>query len=291
MMSGKERILKLAASAALVALMMAACGPRGEKPGPEKAPPEPKGEAKAGPEKQVEVDPTLLAEGKDAWRGCAACHCATDSRIEEDIDWNLLNEVTTCIEGGKPAPRLRKAILAFLRHPDTLRPLLLGEDEVPVEGKGTGSVRAPATAGSAYLKADRASIKAGAPAMLRLYWGKTPDGKSLTLPSGEYKVINYWLYRKTGEGKERWMATATNVDGCVQLYVETGEEMPFEVNDVLYGDFSCEVTEEGYKLNFSIHDMGGNRITLSKNGRIVMPGFRVLGPEGRVIVEDTFNVL
>ena len=42
----------------------------------------------------------------------------------------------------------------------------------------------------------------------------------MVAPVGEYKVINYWFYRREGKnGEERWMVSGTNVHGCTTLNI------------------------------------------------------------------------
>lgn len=240
----------------------------------------------------VAADSLLLAEGKKAWRSCGTCHCTTDPRIKEDEDWVLLNEETTCIEAGKPAPRVRESVIAYLRHPETLRPDLIDQDYEPDKGKETGQVLVSAMAGSAHVKAGRDSIRKGSPSMIRLYWRETEEEKSMVMPAGEYVVINYWLYCRGGKGgEERWMVTGTNVDGCTELNIDPGEEAYFGLDSVVYGEFTSARKDDGFKLSFSLHDVWGNRMTLSKNGRIIMPGYRILDGKGKTLAEGVFAVI
>ena len=262
---------------AVMAMGISACGPEGIEPVQDTA---------------AHTDAQILAEGKTAWRSCAKCHCATDLRIPEDEDWVVLNEETTCIEAGKPAPRLRKSIMAYLRHPDTLRPVLVTPDFKNAEGWKSGKILVPAIGGSAYLRADRASIKAGSPAMVRLYWGETREEKSLIAPAGRYKMINFWLYRNRGKQEEkRWTVTGTNVDGCTELSIDPQTEDTLDLDAVLYGDFLARLEGGKYALSFSIHDIAGNRMTLSRNGRVVMPGYRILDDGGKTVAEGRFAVI
>jgi hypothetical protein len=162
----------------------------------------------------------------------------------------------------------------------------------PDEGIETGEIIVPATTGSAYLKAGRDSVKKGSPSMIRLYWRETEDEKSMAAPSGEYIVINYWLYRKGGKnGEERWMVTGTNVGGCTELNLDPGEEAYFDLGTVIEGKFKSTRKEDGFALSFSLHDVWGNRMTLSKNGRIIMPGYRIVDEEGKVLAEGIFDVI
>jgi hypothetical protein len=286
---------RILSSVAFLAVFLSACGPAKEKSAPEKPAGSPSPSAEAGGpvmEGETEVDPELLAEGKKAWRGCATCHCATDPAITEDEDWVVMNEVTTCIEAGKPAPRLRESIIVFLRHPDTLRPVLVDDGFEPGEGGEAGKVLVPPSGGSAYLKAERDSVKAGSPSMVRLYWKQTPEEKAVKAPVGEYNVINYWLYRKGGEnGGERWMVTGTNVDGCTQLSIGPDFESSLNLDCMLYGEFGATMKDGAYTLSFSLSDLGGNRLSLSKNGRLVMPRYRILDEKGETVAEETFQVI
>ncbi len=285
-----RRIGPLVLSAMVMAMLVVACGPgneSGDSSGAVQDKPQGNERAVTAP-----ADPQILAEGKTAWRSCAKCHCATDLRIKEDEDWVVLNEETSCIESGKPAPRLRKSIISYLRHPGTLRPVLVTRDFKGGGGKKTGKILVPATGGSAYLRADRESIKKGAPTMVRLYWGETGEEKTLAAPAGKYNVINFWLYRGGGkQGEERWMVTGTNVDGCAELNLvpEAGETL--DLDPLLYCDFTAKLKDGEYSFSFTIHDIAGNRMTLSKNGRVVMPGYCILGEGGKTVAEGRFGVI
>jgi hypothetical protein len=280
----------------IIVLLITACDSGREQPQPDREVSDKRQQDRQKPDKgesdEVDNEARLLAEGKKGWRPCGTCHCATDPGIKEDEDWVLLNEETTCIEAGRPAPRLRKSIIAYLRHPETLRPELVDRNYKPAEGEKTGEVLVPAASGSAHLKAGRESVKKGTPSMVRLYWHETGDEKSMAVPAGDYIVVNYWLYHRNGEnGKERWMATGTNVDGCTELNVETGEEAYFDLGSYLEGKFTSMRREGGFALSFSLYDIWGNRVTLSKNGRIIMPGYRILDGEEKILAEGKFSVI
>jgi hypothetical protein len=245
----------------------------------------------AAPAKAGAEDAEMLAEGKVAWRSCAKCHCATDPRIAEDEDWVRLNEETTCIESGKPVPRLRAAIMAYLRDRDTLRPSLLARDHAPADGEKAGKVAVPEIGGSAYLKADRESIRNGSPAMVRLRWDETPDEKSIPAPAGKYDVINFWFYRRArGSEEQRWMVSGTNVSGCATLDIKPGGEEVLVLEPTLYGELVATRKDDGYALSFSMHDLGGSRMTLSRNGRVVMPRFRISDAQGKTVAEGPFGI-
>jgi hypothetical protein len=293
-----RRFGPLVVTTLVVAAFVVACGPGDDPTGPGRAPGKtaaggesPAAEGEAAPAKVSPPDPRILADGKAAWRSCAKCHCATDPRIEEDDDWVRLNEHTTCIESGKPAPKVRASILAYLRHPGTLRPILVNQDFKPEEGKETGKVAVPETGGSAYLRANRTSIKQGTPAMVRLHWSESTEEQSMVAPAGEYDVINYWFYRRWGEErKDRWMATGTNVSGCTTMTVTPDSEEFMDLDPVVYGKFTAKRKGEGYALSFSMQDIGGSRMTLSKNGRVVMPGYRILDADGKTVAEGRFGI-
>ena len=186
---------------------------------------------------------------------------------------------------------MRESILAYLRHPGTLRPILVNQDFKPEEGEAKGKVVVPETGGSAYLRANRASIKQGTPAMVRLHWSESANEKSMVVPAGEYDVINYWFYRRGGEeGKDRWMATGTNVSGCTTMTVTPDAEELMDLEPLVYGKLTAKRKGEGYSLSFSMQDIGGSRMTISKNGRVVMPGYRILDAEGKTVAEGRFGI-
>jgi len=92
----------LMALSLLFALPAAGCGPGETQPeqAADSGGPSDAGSSGTGPGEGIstETPPSeaeLLAEGKKAWRPCAACHCAADTRISEDADWVKLNEETT----------------------------------------------------------------------------------------------------------------------------------------------------------------------------------------------------
>ncbi len=233
----------------------------------------------------------LLAEGKEAYKSCGACHCETDPGIPWDEDWVVMNEKTTCIEAGAPAPRLRQAIIAYLRDPGTYRPLLVDAGFKPAAGMKTGKISVPAIGGSAYLKASRESVKAGTPPMVRLYWGLEGPERDMVTPAGEYTVINYWLYKRGGKnGEERWSASVTNVDGCQDLVISGDGACRFETDPVVRGSFDVQRKEGAVGISFALYDVGGNRITISRNGKVVHPGFVVLDREKGEIGKGGFGV-
>ncbi len=289
-----SRKLRWAHAAAVLACAIALASGCGDGAAPPK-PPENEGSS-AGAEAKTpagagSAQAVLVAEGREAYKSCGMCHSETDPKITWDEDWVLLNEKTTCIESGAPAPRVRKAIMAYLRAPDILRPVLVGADWKPPAGMKTGKITIPAIGGSAYLKAERESIKEGAPPMVRLYWGEGGDVKQLTAPAGEYTVINYWLYKRGGkDGGERWSASCTNVDGCQNLSIAEGEECVFQTDPILRGSFDVQKTEGKIALSFALYDIGGNRVTLSRNGRIVFPAFSVFDGGDRELAKGEFGV-
>lgn len=288
-----HRILHLLLLAGFAPLIWSGCGGKQASPasGPPASPQDQPATDKTGTGPAADtIDPALLAQGRKAWRACATCHCATEPAIAQDRDWEALNEETTCIEGGDPAPRLRKAIIGYLHDPETLRPVYVDAAYKPKEGRPTGKILAPPTSGSAYLKATRDSVKSGSPSMVRLYWKESESEKSLTTPTGDYVVINYWLYRNRGEN-DRWMVSATNVDGCSAILIEPDSEAYMNLDAVLYGEYSATEKDGIFTLSFSLHDMGGNRLTLSKNGRVVMPRYRILDGTGKKVVEGVFEVI
>ena len=182
--------------------------------------------------------------------------------------------------------------MAYLRHPDTLRPIFVDKDYKPGEDMKTGKVTVPAIGGSAYLKAERSSIKKGSPSMVRLYWGETEEEKSMAAPAGEYSVINYWFYRREEKGgKDRWMITGTNVNGCTTLNVNPDDEELMDVDCVIYSAFKAKRNDEMVSFSLTLQDLGGSRVTLSKNGNVVMPGYRILDGEGKTVAEGLFSVI
>ena len=282
-----------------VALSFTACGPDGGDTEPDSVTRaddranQPKNHPpKNQPQRQqgaTVVDPEVLARGRVAWRACAKCHCASDPRIAQDTDWVCLNETTACIAQGKPAPGLRAAILAYLNHADTLRPILVGRDALTDDPAKLGKIAVPAEAGSAYLKAERPSIRRGSPAMVRIRWEKTDEEKYVTAPAGTYNVINFWHYRAGGAAAdERWMVSGTNVNGAQTLEIDPEAPEFLELEPVLNARFSAKHDGSVYTLTLSIHDVAGTRMTVSCNGRLSIPRYRIRAANGDVIAEGPF---
>jgi len=287
----------LLALTCLSALWMAQCKPRENPPaaGPGVDPARIQGKAEEGPSKgEPSKENRLVLEGKEAYGSCATCHCTTDARIPEDDDWVNLNEETTCVSGAD-APRVRESVIAYLRHPETLRPVLVDENFKAEKGR-TGEIQVPPAAGSAYLKAERDSIKTGTPPQVRLSWKASEKGKTLNVPVGEYRVINYWGYgRKDNREDERWMTSVTNVDGCTTLIIDADRSEIYTFRGILYGTFSAVRKTDGdgnsvFTLNYWLKDESGNRMTLSRNGKVIFPRWRIMDGDGKEIATGVFGV-
>lgn len=227
--------------------------------------------------------------GQDLWRSCSACHCVPDPRIAEDEDWLKLNETTTCISGESDTPEARKALIDYLHAEKTVRPLLIDERNAAPAGATCGKVRVPSTAGSAYLKAERKSVRDGSPPKIRLRWKESEKGTTLQVPVGEYRVISYAFYRTDGEGR-RWMASGSSAEGCAQVAIGAGAEAALDLVPEIRGHLSCEEGEGGYALGFFMTDGGSKRMSLSCGGKLVNPGWLITGAEGERIDAGDFEV-
>ena len=227
---------------------------------------------------------TPVQQGKRVFRSCAGCHCATDSGIPEDDDWLRMNRTTACFKAEDATPETRQALETYLKSDKVIRPVLVTEALAPKPGLPYGAVGLPEVAGSAYLKAGGDAVAKGAPAKIRLYWKAGQKGRTLPLPAGEYRVISYALYGRGGkESVERWMMTATNVNGCVELTVEEGKTTVLELKPVFVGDAYAESKEDKVKILYSQTDPNGNVATLSVNGDVRRPECRVLDAGGREV--------
>ena len=110
-------------------------------------------------------------------------------------------------------------------------------------------------------------------------------------PRGLIRKGPSWYVRLRQGGKDRWMITGTNVNGCTTLNVNPDDEELMDVDCVIYSAFKAERKDEVLSLSLSLQDLGGSRVTLSKNGRVVMPGYRILDGEGRTVAEGLFSVI
>jgi hypothetical protein len=164
----------------------------------------------------------------------------------------------------------------------------------PEKGMKCGKLQVPAAAGSAYLKAERESVRSGTPAQVRVVWKASGDMKEMLVPAGEYRVINYWLYRKGKDAAERWMVSVTNVDGCTTLNVNEERAETIVFGSALFNNLTVSRKEGGespaFQFAWALSDDGGNRLTLSKNGKVVFPSFRILDETGAEIARDVFGV-
>lgn len=227
--------------------------------------------------------------GQDLWRSCSSCHCVPDPRIPEDEDWLKLNETTTCISGEHDTPEARKALIAYLHAEGTIRPLLIDEEHAAPAGAKCGEVRVPSTAGSAYLKAERKSVRDGSPPKIRLQWKESEKGTTLAVPAGEYRVISYAFYRTDVEGR-RWIASGSSAEGCAQVTIGGGAEATLDLVPEIQGHLSCEEGEGGHVLGFFMTDRGGKRMSLSCGGKLVNPSWLITGAEGERIDAGDFAV-
>jgi len=227
--------------------------------------------------------------GQDLWRSCAACHCVPDRRIPEDDDWLKLNETTTCISGEKDTPEARSALIAYLRARDTIRPLLIDEQHAPPAGVTCGKIRVPSTAGSAFLKAERNSVREGTPAKIRLHWKASEKGTTLALPAGEFRVISYSFYRLDEKGR-RWSASGTSAEGCTPLIVSRDKEAAFDLLPEIQAHLSCEKGEDGHVLGFFMTNRKDKRMSLSREGTLVNPKWVITRAEGERVDAGDFEV-
>lgn len=226
--------------------------------------------------------------GQDLWRSCSSCHCVPDARIPQDDDWLKLNETTTCISGENDTPEARKALIAYLRAEGTIRPLLIDEEH-PAPAGTTGKIRVPSTAGSAYLKAERKSVREGSPSKIRLCWKGSEKGATLAVPVGEYRVISYVFYRTDEQGR-RWAASGSSAEGCAQLFIRDGTEASFDLLPEIEGELTCEAGEDGHVFGFVMKNRGGQRMSLSRDGQLMNPSWLVRGADGERIDAGAFEV-
>ncbi|MBU0755708.1 MAG: hypothetical protein KJ645_11255 [Planctomycetes bacterium] len=244
----------------------------------------------AGPLRADDETNRLYSEGKKAFRSCAACHSVTEPTLKEDDDWLKLNQVTACISAGEMTPRVRKALDVYFRSSETRRPLLVDENYTPEEGMVLGKINLPTTSGSAYLKAERESIRQGSPSGIRLYWKDSEKGKSLSIPAGKYRVITYRFYRVTGEGKDQlWTLSVTDVNGCGEIDIGENETVNYDFLPEMRGTLSAEKAENGIKLSLAIRNERDSTLTLSKNGDMCLPRFAIFNPSGKEIRHAAFE--
>lgn len=238
----------------------------------------------------VEDEGSLYLQGKKAFRTCAPCHCTTEPRLAEDGAWLKLLATTNCINAGEMTPKIRKALAVFFQEKETLRPLLVTEAYEPEEDLSCGEVRVPSTSGSAYLKADRDSIRDGTPPKVRLYWKASDAGKVLHVPAGRYRVINYRFYRTAeGDDAERWTLSVTDMNGCAEVVVEEGKRVEFPFRPVLSGILSAVRTREGLRVALGLRNGKASTTTLARGERISIPSFTVEDDAGRELFRAPFE--
>ncbi len=259
-----------------VLLVAAGCSDRQSKASVEK------GEAS-------KADRDLVGEGRTAFRKCATCHCSTDPAIAEDEDWLKMNETTACISGGDSTPRIRKALNAYLRSDEAIRPLRIDEAYAPGKELPHGSLSLPKVGGSAFLKAEGEEVAQGAAAKIRLYWKAGSEDRRLKVPAGTYRVISYALYGKDTDAGKRWMMTATNINGCLDVVVTADKCVPLGLAPVFHGVLFSEPADEGTMVRFRQTDQYDNVATLSLNGEPQLPEYVVLDAAGRKLHAAIFE--
>jgi len=228
-------------------------------------------------------------EGQGIWRSCSSCHCVPDLRIPEDEDWLRLNETTTCISGEKDTPASRRALIAYLSAEETFRPLLIDEEHEAPARVACGSIRVPATAGSAYLRAERRSVRMGSPPKVRLRWQASDEGKTLSVPIGQYRVVSYSFYRRDGKGG-RWAASGSSAEGCAPLTIGADAEATLDLLPEIQAHLSAQPGEAGSVFGFFMTNRKGQRMSLARNGRLVDPTWVVAGPGGAQVDAGAFEV-
>jgi hypothetical protein len=228
-------------------------------------------------------------DGQDLWRSCSACHCVPDLRIAEDENWLKQNETTSCISGENDTPEARKALITYLRSETTIRPLLIDEKHEAPAGATCGKIRLPSTAGSAYLKAERKSVRKGSPPKIRLRWRDSEKGRTVALPVGEYRVISYCFYRTDKQGRQ-WAAAGSSAEGCTELTISRDDEAEFDLLPEIQGHLSCEEGEDGPLFGFFMTNLYDQRMSVSRDGALVNPSWVVTDGEGKRIDAGDFEV-
>lgn len=229
-------------------------------------------------------------DGQDLWRSCSSCHCVPDLRIPEDEAWLKQNETTSCISGEHDTPEARQALIAYLKAEKTIRPLLIdGRHKAPA-GATCGEIRVPATAGSAYLKAERKSVREGSPPKIRLRWEDSAKGTTIALPQGQYRVISYSFYR-TGKQGRRWVASGSSAEGCTELTIRREKEANLDLLPEIQGHLSCKEDECGsFVLGFFMTNRHDRRMSVSRDGELVNPSWVIEDAEGKRIDAGDFEV-
>ena len=237
-----------------------------------------------------EENEALYREGKKAFRACAACHSVTEPGLKEDEDWLKLNQVTACINAGEMTDRMRKALDVFFKSPKTRRPLLVDENYKPREGRTCGRIRVPATSGSAYLKADRESIREGGPPKVRLYWKASEKGKTLTVPAGRYRVITYRFYRHSKKNEdELWTLSVTDTNGCAALHITGDGEARFDLKPEMRCKLSARNIRGGVNISLAMRNETNSILTLSRDGEMCIPRYVVIDSGGKELFRQPFE--
>lgn len=222
-------------------------------------------------------------DGQALWRSCSSCHCVTDARIPEDKHWIKMNETTTCISGDNDTPEHRKALNDYLQAEGTIRPLFIGEGHKPPKGTPCGKIRIPSTSGSAYLKAERESVRKGTPPKVRLYWKAGEKGRTLEVPEGEYRVINYFFYR-TDAASKQWNLSASSSEGCATLKIRRGEETDSGLLPEFQGHLSATGEGDEVLFGFFMTNQTGTRMSIAREGVLVNPSW-IIKDAGETVVD------
>ena len=180
-------------------------------------------------------------------------------------------------------------MIAYLRSEETIRPLLIDEQHGPPAGAICGRIRLPSTAGSAYLRAERKSVREGSPPKIRLRWKASEKGTTLVLPAGEFRVISYCFYR-TDEQERQWIASASSAEGCTQLTIGADTEAPFDLLPEIQAHLSCDAGGDRHVLGFFMTNRDGQRMSLSRAGRLVNPRWIITGADGERVDAGDFEV-
>ena len=240
------------------------------------------------------VAPSLLAQdanrrdGQRIWRSCSSCHCVPDARIPQDRDWLALNKTTTCISGADATKAHRANLISYLSDDATMRPLLIDGKTNLAKG-ATGTVRVPETAGSAYLKADRQSIRSGSPRKIRLVWPEGKKGRTFDLPVGSYRLISYAFYR-VDDSDSRWSIAGSSAEGCMELNIRENEASAIDCLPEIHGNLSWKLEGNNYTFDYFMTNRRGQRLSVARNGVLANPVWQLVDAAGRQVERGTFEV-
>lgn len=192
------------------------------------------------------------------FRTCRSCHGVPHPELPGDRLWITRIRLTACVQPPAPgAAGLRRALIRYLRAPGRERPRIV---RAAAPRRGEGRVRVSFAVGSVLL----VPLAGGDPGF-RLMFCRAGD--AVPVPGGRYRVRNYRVRRRAGDGTE-WQLWASGGEGPV-VSVRPGGTTQLRLEDRVHVRFTAARHGRELRLSLALTGHLGMGATVLRGGQRV----------------------